>query len=233
MKLHMQWAALVTGMIILIAGSLGCATMAATSIDTGEADFRNKPILSDEIIAIGRPDPTLAKQLEQPDIIAFIGKKNTYMLYKGGNELEKVSQLQLDGKRMDIDSEKSRTLYQKDKQVWGNMTLTYHTPSDEEKQVLEKNGFTLVKGPNKNAYQKTVSIEGVIYPAIKIPEAQLAQLTTKRKFNLYNPRDAKPPILPAILKAPIVLLAVAADIVLAPVYLGLGVFLLIVGAAGH
>lgn len=229
MKLQMQWAALVTGLIVLIAGSLGCATMAASSIGTSDAEFHNNPILTDEIIAIGRPDPALAQQMKQPNVIAFIGKKNTYMLYKGGDELEKISKLNLDGRRMDIDASRSRHLYQKDKQIWGDLILTYSTVSNDEISLLDRGSFTAVSGDKSNVFQKKVSIEGVIYPALKIPEDQMSKLTTGRPFNLYNPLDAKPPILVNILKVPLVIVGVATDIVLIPVYVGATTIFLISG----
>jgi hypothetical protein len=233
MKKQMQWCALVVGFITLIAGSLGCATLLASSAANDHSDFY-KPVLSDEIVAIGRPDESLSKTLGQPNVVAFLGKKNTYMLYKGGEELERITQLKLEGKRMDIDAARSHKLYLKDKQVWGELILTYgggNEVSAAEQAELDKAGFSPGQGAKGKLYQKKVDIDGVIYPAIQLSNAQMAQLITRREFNLYNPRDAKPPMnVGATLMIPV---AVAADIVLAPVYLGIGVVVIVSAALSH
>ena len=219
-----------------IAGSLGCATMAASAIVSGDGDFYSRPVITDEIVAIGRPDTVLAKEIGQTNVVAFIGLKNTYLLHKGGDELERISHLKLDGKRMDIDAARSYRLYMKGRQVWGEMILTYGGGafvSAEEQAELESAGFTALKGVRNNLYQKKVGIEGVIYPAIKLSEEQMSKLTTHRTFNLYNSKDAKPPILGKILKAPLIVAGVAADIILLPVYLGVGAVVLISVVVSH
>lgn len=235
--LHVRWLALVLVFAVGVAGSLGCATMlAAEAANSGDSDFYFKPVLSDEIVAIGRPDAALAKELGRSDAVAFIGLKQTYLLHKGGAELEYISQLKLDGKRMNIDSASSYKLYLKDKQAWGELVLTYgggKPVSPEEAAELEKGGFTQLPRSKGTIYHKKISIEGVVYPAIKLPEEQLSQLGKRREFNLYNARDAKPPLLPKLLKVPMIAVGVAADIALVPVYLGVGVIVLVGAAASY
>ena len=241
MKNQTKWLALVLGFVSLIAGSLGCATMAATSaVSRNDSDFYSKPALSDEIIAIGKPDEALAKKIGQEHVVAFLGIKNTYMLYKGGEELEQIAQLKLEGKRLDIDAARSHKLYLKDKQVWGELMLTYgggNVVSAAEQAELEKAGFTPIKGAKNNLYQKKIDIEGVISQAIKLSEAQMAQLITRREFNLYNPRDVKPPLLPRIahdiIAIPVVAVGVAVDIVLMPVYFGITAVVLVAAVVVH
>jgi hypothetical protein len=222
MKFQLQWIALVVAFVTAIAVSMGCATMAASSIvNSGDSSFYDKPVLSDEIIAIGRLDAALAKEMEQENVVAFIGLKNAYLLHKGGAELEQISLLKLDGKRMDIDAVRSYKLYRKDKQVWGELILTYGggaVVSVEEQAELAKGGFTAIKGVRNNQYQMKVGIEGMIYPAIKLSDQQMSKLTTRRAFNLYNPRDVKPPVIGKILKSPLIVAGVAADVALVPVY---------------
>lgn len=237
MNEQMRWLSLVMALVVGIAGSMGCATMAATSaVKSGDADFYFKPVLSDEIVAIGRPDATLAQQLGQSNAVAFIGLKHTYLLHKGGEELERIAQLKLDGKRLDIDAARSHKLYRKDQQVWGELTLTYGsimTVTAEEQAELEKAGFNAMKGGRNNPYQKKILIEGVIYPAIKIPDDVNSRLTTRRPFNLYNPRDAKPPVMGKILKAPLIAVGVAADVALLPVYAVITGLVLVIGITAH
>lgn len=228
MKYHLRWIALVAGFATLIAGSLGCATMAATSAASNHSDFYYTPVLSDEIIAIGRPDAALSKTIGQPDAVAFLGQKNTYLLYKGGDELERIAQLKLEGKRLNIDSARSRRLFLKDKQVWGNIVLAYGEGTDisaAEQAELGKAGFSKAGSGNYARYQKDVAIEGAVYPPIKLSDNQMSKLAVHRPFNLYNPQDAKPPMnVGATLMIPV---AVVADIVLIPVYLGVAVVVLV------
>lgn len=167
-------------------------------------------------------------------MVAFIGLKNTYLLNKGGEELERIAQLKLDGKRLDIDAARSQRLYQKDKQVWGELTLTYGgglEVTTEEQAELEKAGFATMKGVKNNQYQKKLSIEGMIYPAIKIPDDVNSKLTTRRPFNLYNSRDAKPPVMGKVLKAPLIAIGVAADVALLPVYAVITGVVIVIGVA--
>ena len=237
MKNQMQWLLLVAVFVISIAGSLGCATMAASSVGSGhDNDFYFKPVLTDEIVAIGKPDKVLAKEIGQDHAVAFIGLKNTYLLYKGGEELEAIAQLKLDGKRMDIDAARSYKLYKKDSQVWGELVLTYgrgEPISAEEQAQLSKGGFYELKGSRNNQYQTKVNIEGLVYPAIKLPSEQMSKLETRRAFNLYHSSDEKPPVIGKILKLPLVAVGVAADVALVPVYVGiLGITsVILVGAA--
>ena len=224
MKYQIQWLALMFVLVAGVAGSLGCATMAAIDkVERSDSMIHFKPVLTDEIVAIGRPDEALTKELGQEHVVAFIGLKNTYLLNKGGEELERISQLKLDGRRMNVhakDWEGSR-LYLKDKQIWGWLVLTYGDTkpiSIEEQAELKKSGFSVPKGGMGNVYRKEINIEGVIYPAIKLSDEQMAKLTIHRTFTLYDSGNTKPPVMGKILKSPLIVVGVAADIVLIPVY---------------
>jgi hypothetical protein len=234
MKYQIQWLALVAVFGMGIAGSMGCATMAASQAADAAIGSNHylKPVLSDEIVAIGKPDAVLAKELGQNNVVAFIGLKNTYLLHKGGEELEQISQLKLEGKRMDMDAARNNRLYLKDKQVWGELVLTYgggKPIAPEELAELEKGGFTPLRAANSTLYQKKISIEGVMYPAIKLSDEQVSKLGMHRAFNLYNPRDSKPPVIGRILKVPLIAAGVVVDIALIPVYVvGVGVAVVII-----
>lgn len=80
-----QWGILVVLFIALTAGSFGCATLSATRAAQNNK-FYNTPVISDEIIAIGKPDTALSKVIGQEHVVAFLGKNNTYMLYKSWNK---------------------------------------------------------------------------------------------------------------------------------------------------
>ncbi len=176
------------------------------------------PALTDSIFALGLPDDSLKKMIGQKHAIALLGFKNSYVLFKGGDELVQVAQQQLDGKHMRIDSETSKKLFLKDKQVWGDLTLTYGDDSgitSAEIIQLKAVGFVPVKSGSNTIYQKKVAIEGVLYPPIKLTNEQLSSLSVHRPFNLYNSPDTKPPIsYAAVASLPF---AIAADVALYPV----------------
>jgi hypothetical protein len=251
--MKIKWHARILWLIALTSVLQGCATFVASELVPGERGFYYKPVFTDEILAIGWPDAALLKQMELSNTIAFIGKENTYMLYLGGEELGQISKLNLDGKRMTIAS--AQSLYLKDKQIWGEIELYYnsnagtyiehsgkvdHYGSYDKKEIsvdemteLEMGGFAPDQRPNKKGYfRTTIRIEGVVYPAIQIPEQQVSKLKVKRKFSLYNPREASPPILQKVLQVPVVVTGVAIDIMLAPVYLGVGGVVLLGAAVG-
>ncbi len=229
LKYQVLWVALVFLFVAGVAGSLGCMTMVASeTADKLRAHNYVPPVFQDEIVALGRPDAALSQQLGQNHVVAFIGLKNTYLLNKGGEELERISQLKLDGKRMNVRSDNGR-LYIKDKQIWGDLLLTYgnhDTISAAERTELERVGFR-AESKSGNYYWKEIKIEGATCPAIKLSNEQMSRLTVRRAFNLYDPHNAKPPILSTILReyveAPMIVAGgVVADIALTPVYLGVG-----------
>lgn len=251
MKVKIKWFTWVLWLITLTTVLQGCATLIANELAPNEIKFYNHPVLSDEIVAIGRPNAALLKQMELSNTIAFIGKENTYMLYLGGEELEQISKLKLDAKRMSVAS--AQSLYLKDKQIWGELELYYNSNSGsyvehsnnlatfkyydkkvisaEEMAELKLGGFSPDQRPDKKGYFRTsVRIEGVVYPAIKIPDEKISKLKVQRRFELYNPREASPPILGKVLKVSVVATGIAVDIMLAPVYLGLGA-VVVLGAA--
>ncbi len=225
MGYQIRWWTLVGGFSLLIAGSLGCATMMAVDSTRGN-NYIPKPVLQDEIVAIGQPDETLAKKLGQPDVIAFLGRKNTYMLYKGGKELEAISKLELNGRHMSIDSNTNHNLYLKDNKLWGRLSLTYGRGSKvsaEEETILAQANFTRIG--KTSVYEKFINIEGLVYPPLPLSDAQMSKLATYRKLSLYDPTDKSPPT--SLAQVILVPLAVAVDVVLAPVYLFAGVVMLV------
>jgi hypothetical protein len=136
---------------------------------------------------------------------------------------------------MKLDANLNNRLYVKDKHVWGDVQLRYGggSLSAEEASELNKGGFTASSSGKYADYQKKVAVEGVLYPAVKIPEEQLAKLGVHRPIYLCHSKDEKPPMLPKMLKAPLIPLGVAADIALGPVYLGVGAVALVLVATNH
>ncbi len=225
MKNEIRWLALVAGFIAAVAGSLGCATMAATSAANDHSEFYNKPVSRDDIVAIRRPAPD-ATPPGQPDAVAFVGLQNTYVLPKGGYELARIAQLKLDGGRVNVDPR--RKLYLKDKKVWGNLVFNFYGGADvsaADQGQLERAGFSKRENGPYIRYEKEVAIEGMVYPPMTLSDDQMSKLPARQSIDLYNPPDAKPPTnVGATLMIPV---AVVADIVLIPVYLVAGVAVLL------
>ena len=110
-------------------GGLGCVTWAVSeSIDSRDrsvrAAFLNKPVLSDSIFALARPDEALAKKIKNTDAIAFLGKKHTYLLAEGGKELKNIADGKLDGNKLTLEAA-PRQLFIKGKMIWGSVSLRY------------------------------------------------------------------------------------------------------------
>jgi len=225
MKNQIQWIALVMTFVVGIAGSMGCATMAAREAASRHSErFNNLIVLTDEIVAIGHLDDSLAQSINQKNVVAFLGKKNTYLIYKGGDELERISQLKLNGRRMDLHATDHKAAFKKDNVVWGALNITYgatdgyslgYTPT--EKAALKSGGFVDVGGVSATHFYKRVDFEGVVYPALRLSGEQMSKLTVHRSIDFYQSKDAKVPVnVPAMLLPA----AVVVDVVLAPVYAG-------------
>ena len=142
-----------------------------------------------------------------------------------------MAQLKLDGKRMAMESGWDHRLYVKDNQVWGEVSLRYGTPTADEINELNKGGFTAQGSGKYISYQKHVAVEGILYPAIKIPDGQLDKLGVRRTINLYHSKDEKPPVLPKLLKAPLIPLGIAVDTAVSPIFGVVGVIVAIAVAS--
>ena len=201
-----------------VVGGLGCATMIATSSPNQRAhDFYNKPVLTDSVFALARPDAALAKKIGCEGAIAFLGKKRTFLLVEGGAQLSRVAG-ELDGDKLTVDSA-PRQLFIKGKTVWGNVTLNYSpgqntAPGESDRNKLQALGF---KADNSGVYRLAVPVKGVVYPAAKLGKEVPNDFRKSRDIAFYNPPDSSPP--PDLGKLITVPLAVVVDVALTPVYL--------------
>ncbi len=201
--------------ILLLAGSMGCATIAALN-KVNKPGYSSRTLaLSDEIFAMGRPQASLAQQLGQQNLVAFIGRKHTYMLFRGGAELEQIARSQLDPKRILIDAQDSSNLNLKDEQIWGELRLTYKA-QPQEQAYLNSVGFT-PWNERRDTYYRYISIEGLLYPAISLPAGH-GTFQEKYPIHLYRSQEHPPKTNYAAI--PLVPLAVVTDILLTPVYIG-------------
>lgn len=178
---------LITSLVLLVASSSCIAS----------SDKNDTPILTDSIFAMSKIDQSDAKVigLDYPNVVAFLGKKNTYMLFQGGYDLLKIGQ-ELDGKYLIVRNMK-RGLFIKDNQVWGQFLLIYYKDGKDidadEKVKLETLGFEkLWSGGYFPGYMKNVNVKGVALQPVKPSSEQEQQFKMSRDFDFYNPEMTTP-----------------------------------------
>jgi hypothetical protein len=203
-----------------VIGGLGCATMLVSEKRNPHADaHRNQPTLTDTIYAVAQPDAKLAKKLGTESAFAFLGHTHTYLLVEGGDVLARLAAAKLDGRRVTIE-QKPRTLFLKDRTIWGDLTVRYQLdpaagPTPDERAALAELGFQSAKPGD---YLLGVRVNGLCCPPAKVDAQVLTQLTHTRPITFYNaPNSQVPPDLSKIVLVP---LAVVVDLALTPVYLG-------------
>lgn len=199
-------------------GGLGCATYLATSAPNHRAaDYFGKPVLTDSIYAVAKPDAALARKIGNEGAIAFLGKQHTYLLVEGGTQLSDVAR-QLDGSRLTLEG-MNQQLFCKDKALWGNVSLRYVPGQDEAQRAadqgkLETLGF---KADKSGVYHLSVVVKGAMFSAAKLRKDLPPGFAKEREIAFYNPPNSSPP--PDLGKLITVPLAVVADVALTPVYL--------------
>ncbi len=212
--------------ILFIAGSMGCATTMALDAAKTRGKVSTQLAFSDDIVAIGQPDAALAKKLGQKQAIAVLGVKHTYLLFKGGTELQSLTQSGLNAKYLTIYASHLPQLYVKDKRLWGRLRINYISPhpvSDAQLTLLKKSGFSLstqkpkASTSNPQHYMRYIQIKGVLHPPLALPP-QYTALSIRRSINFYTSQQIPEHLnLGAVALVP---LAMAVDVLLSPVYLG-------------
>ncbi len=199
-------------------GGLGCATMLA--LDSGRSRknaFHNKPILTDSVFAIGKPDAAMAAKIGNTNAIAFLGKQHTYLLLEGGTQLNDVART-MEGIPLTLGDTRGQ-LFLKKKVIWGNVSLRHQpprktTPPELTVNRLLANGF---KADRQGVYTLSIPVKGVVLPPAKTDKTPPEILMNPRSVAFYNPPDSSPP--PNLEQLITVPLAVVLDIALTPVYL--------------
>lgn len=212
-----------------LVGGMGCATMLATSMDNEHyVSVEAKDLFTDDVLAFAIPDEKLAGKLGTRDAVAFLGKKQTYLLTQGGSILTNVA-AQLDPDRLTVAAvskklfikerrEKIDGASQKKKAVWGDLELSYELSASEDQARIERQNLAALSFELKSgrSYYRQIGVNGVVHPPIKIAPAMADRLKVPRSITFYKP--PKTYTVPAIEKAFFVPLAVAVDVVLIPVY---------------
>ncbi|NVO00284.1 MAG: hypothetical protein HXX17_13260 [Geobacteraceae bacterium] len=223
MKSKLKWFALLALFSVGLVSYIGCVTSAMTDVaynDRGES--YKELVLSDEILAFGKPDADLAKDREWTNSIALLGKEHTYMVKTGGKELWQIIQLKLDADRISTDAGESENLYLENDRFNGRLTIRYdggNGVSSDELKELNKAGFTADNGSNGLKYHKGIDIYGQIYPAVQTPDKQIPKLKKTRIIKFYANKTSYPSVVGKIVKTPLIVVGVAADVVLLPVYI--------------
>ncbi len=171
---------LLTGMV----GISGCATTILFS--EGKSRPHGELVLTDTIFALAIPDETLSKRIPSDSVI-FLGKKNTYILEIGGEELMYIAK-ELDGNKLKLDDTPDRLLLE-DNTVWGNLSVSYVvlgiTKKDRaEIEKLELLGF---QDYGFGTYRKSVRIRATVSPPVSIADEQLQRFKRSRDLNFYRP----------------------------------------------
>lgn len=208
MKSVIRWPLLAAAMIVLISTTSGCASSRVYKYASG-GQGKQFLLFSDEIFAIGRPDADLAKKLGREHVVAFLGRKHTYLLHKGGEELEHIAQLNVDKQSIKlIGAGPPSKLSFKDNAVWGQVTLSHRvkydrtigspnaTIPDEEKdelKELERAGFVPQYGRSNSRpewYLKTVDVEGIAREPLQLSQEQMDSLTVQRTVYFYTSSES-------------------------------------------
>lgn len=198
-------------------GGLGCATMIAAESPNPRAKAHfNKPVLTDSIYALARPDAALAKQIGSPDAIAFLGKRHTYLLVEGGARLESIAR-ELDANALSLDGG-PRQLFLKDKTVWGTVALRYAPPPATAGDAAATNRLATLGfvADGAGAYRLSLPVKGVVHPPARQKKALPSEFKRPRTVAFYNPPNSSPP--PDVSKLVTLPLALVVDVALTPVY---------------
>jgi hypothetical protein len=193
-----------------LVGGLGCATLFATAeLSSGNPEYYNKPVLTDSVFALARPDAVLAKKIGSTDAIVFLGRKNTYVLIEGGNKLLRISS-ELDGDRVKLD-DKPKQLFRKGKTAWGSLQLNYSPAvsagySPAELGKLQQLGFA---PDNSGVYVLVLDIKAAIQPPVNLSPGESQQFKNSHEIAFYNPPTSSPP--PDLGEIAMVPIAIAID----------------------
>lgn len=227
--------AVVLGLAAAVVGGFGCATavVASNSSSRGRSITTNfiegAVVLTDDIVAFGRPDAAMAQSMGKADAVAFLGTTNTYLLVEGGDAL--LSMTKLDPARLTLTPDNHR-LFIKDKTIWGTLEFSYTsdvaTVTEEEKVLFRTLRF---ERSSPNTIVGKVSIKGAVYPAIKLQGAAFTEMQKARKLSFRAPSTIETQFKPDVGKFVRLPAAIAVDVATGPLQLlGAGVLLLSLGA---
>jgi len=226
--------AVVLGLSAAVVGGFGCATAVAVSNSSNRGSslttnfVEGTVVLTDDIVAFGRPDAAMAQSMGKADTVAFLGRTNTYLLVEGGDAL--LSMTKLDPARLTLTQDNHR-LFIKDKTIWGTLEFSYAsdaaTVTEEEKVFFQTLRFDR---SSPKTMTRNVDIKGAVYPAIKLQGAAFTEMQKARKLSFRAPSTIETKSKPDVGKFARLPAAIVVDVATAPLQLlGAGVLLLSLG----
>jgi hypothetical protein len=173
---------------LLLTGVMGTSGCATTILFSEGKPYRSHGefVLTDTIFALGIPDEALSRKIASDSVI-FLGKKNTYVLERGGKELMYIGQ-ELDGNKLKL-NDIPHQLFLEDNNVWGRLSLSYVAwgITRKGKAEIEKLELLEFRDFGFGTYRKTINVRGVVYPPMSIDDAQLQRLKQSRELSFYRP----------------------------------------------
>ena len=235
-----SWRIGIMALVASCAGMTGCTTFLVSKMDSRNPYFHSQALVQDKIFAIGKLDHEGEKALEIPGGLVFLGEKQSYLIVKGGAELQAIAKSSVGPEVEILDGyyQSNSHLYIQDQKFWGDVALRVSSDNSYSPgQQAELGGLGFVKeeqnkyGNKREVYLKTLPLEGVTMKPITVPTKMAEHLTHSRSIAFYPPGDQKAPLnLGKYVALPF---AVAVDVVTAPIQiLGFGTLFLIIEAQG-
>lgn len=192
----------------------GYLSMVVSDMPDTQWEFHGRPFKEDNIVAIGRVVSN-ESGANQEVSVAFLGKNPTYLVTEGGEDLLKIAKTP--GAEMVIVKAMPQSLFANETAFWGKVDLM-RPPSLSVDDVpgvrLVAAGFTAVSTYQRNQYERSVLVKGMIAPPVSITQNAEVALSTARKVYFYHQKsEAAPPNHKKSILRP---LAVVSDVVTAP-----------------
>ncbi|RIX42568.1 MAG: hypothetical protein D3M94_18735 [Rhodocyclales bacterium GT-UBC] len=240
LSIYSKWRLVVMALFSSCISLAGCTTFLASEMESRDPNFHSQPSASDQLVAIGKLDKNAEKELDIPGGLVLIGHKQSYLITKGGGELEAIAKASFgpDVEILERYHDSNSHLYLDKRKFWGKVALRINRDQDyspEQQLELANMGFdkkeTASSRKNRNVYTKSIDLEGVTIAPIKVPDSLAQHLSHSRSIAFYPPENQEaPPNLEKYLALP---LAMVVDVVTAPIQiLGFGAILLIWEAQG-
>lgn len=242
--MHFKKRLISTVLISVLASSSlsGCFTMVNSEGGfSSESHRESKAILTDTVLALGKPDASASKVLGDANAFALFGKSHTYVLTTGGDALQQIAlafaqNKRLSAERLSIVNDNKSLYFDKDT-AWGTVQFAYRPDASDtavrvaEEKSLRELGFKVNEDGVFNVF---VSVEAAVKPALDLSKVQLPAFQKNRDLVFYEPSSATLVHKPKLGKILLTPLALAADVATAPLQLiGFGVLLYAFRDGGH
>jgi hypothetical protein len=222
--------------ILAITLLCSCSSALVANMDDRDPEFHSRPLIQDNILAIGKVARNERIDQEAGASLAFLGEKNSYLVIEGAEVLLNIASSTV-GPLIEVNPAyglEKHNVYVQNQIFWGDLTLVTANNaivSDEQQQLLTALGFEVSGKTNRHHYVRRVPIKGTISPPVSLPPAMAMNLSHARPLALYPSPDEKAPI--NISKVLLTPPALVADIVTAPVQiLGIGALMIYIEANG-